>query len=302
MKIGIVSNYYLTGYGYREGAERMRKHGYLCADYQDFVNTETDFFKLCERDFEKTLREQRNTVEGCGITFSQTHSPWRYPPRDFLPEDRAERLESMKKAIRGTAYLGAPYFVVHPVMPFGANSSDNAGEMIEMNCDFMGQLADAGREYGVTVCLENLPTWYTDGKGFRMIYEGHCCNPYDAVAEIDMLNDIAGKECFGLCLDTGHLNITRTPVNNYVSVLGNRIKCLHMHDNNGMDDSHMAPYTGSVRWEDYISALRAIGYSGDLSFETFRQTTKSVMPAELVSPWLRLMAQEADYFRREITK
>ena len=254
MKIGIVSNYYLTGYGYREGAERMRKHGYLCADYQDFVNTETDFFKLCERDFEKTLREQRNTVEGCGITFSQTHSPWRYPPRDFLPEDRAERLESMKKAIRGTAYLGAPYFVVHPVMPFGANSSDNAGEMIEMNCDFMGQLADAGREYGVTVCLENMP--------FPQL-------PITTSRQVADFAKRINSDYFKVCLDTGHCLVCKEDLSGAVRYIGkDLLATLHIHDNDGKQDRHLLPYEGIADWEAFSEALYDIGFDGTFSIET----------------------------------
>jgi sugar phosphate isomerase/epimerase len=182
------------------------------------------------------------------------------------------------------------------------DKNDTQDRIDELNFKLYSSLIPTLRECNVTVCLENLPTWYTDGKGFRMIYEGHCCNPYNAVAEIDMLNDIAGKECFGLCLDTGHLNITRTPVTKYISVLGDRIKCLHIHDNNGADDLHLMPYSqaakGAVDWEEFITGLREIGYRGDLSFETFM--VMRTFPAALHEPVMKLIAAEAAYFRNRI--
>ena len=58
----------------------------------------------------------------------------------------------------------------------------------------------------------------------------------------------------------------------YAAVLGRRIKCLHVHDNNGSSDQHMAPLTGTVNWGNFCSSLRDAGYDGDLSFETFNQT------------------------------
>ncbi len=312
MKIGIQTGDVVRDYGIERGYQMISEAGFECLDLNlDHMLDPKHIYNGTYRGaspMEEGLSallliyaKELDAIKRYGLTVSQVHAP--FPSYASGNEDSLNyMIELLKTAIRFTDAIGAKNLVVHGISRNVHEKNDSQDRIDELNFKLYSSLIPTLRECNVTVCLENLPTWYTDGKGFRMIYEGHCCNPYDAVAEIDMLNDIAGKECFGLCLDTGHLNITRIPVSNYVSVLGNRIKCLHIHDNNGMDDSHMAPYTGSVRWEDYISALRAIGYSGDLSFETFRQTTKSVMPEPLVLPWLKLMAQEADYFRREITK
>ena len=117
-----------------------------------------------------------------------------------------------------------------------------------------------------------------------------------------LLNQAAGKECFGLCLDTGHMNIMRHEPRRYISVVGKRIKALHIHDNAGNVDQHKAPYTGTIDWNAFCSAFKSIGYEGDLSFETFSQTKASRLPAPLVPAFLRTIAEVGSYFRSELSK
>jgi sugar phosphate isomerase/epimerase len=198
--------------------------------------------------------------------------------------------------------IGAKNLIIHGIS-YNGDNAETQDDIDELNFKLYSSLIPTLRECNVTVCLENLFTRYKNGRGTRRtIYAGHCSDPYDAVAEIDMLNDLAGKECFGLCLDTGHLNLVGIPVKKYISILGSRIKCLHVHDNCGLEDDHLSPYTGTVRWQDHITALRDIGYNGDISFETFKQVKSTIVPEPLMLPWLKLMASIADYFRQEITK
>ena len=124
MKIGITAGSY-TRYGIREGSRKAKEHGYDCFDFGEFVNTETEFFKLPEAEFKAELIRQRSLIEAEGIIVWQAHSPWRHPARDSTPEERAERLQSFLKAVRGAGYIGATHFVVHAIMPFGTNSPDH---------------------------------------------------------------------------------------------------------------------------------------------------------------------------------
>ena len=117
---------------------------------------------------------------------------------------------------------------------------------------------------------------------------------------IDRYNSLAGKECFGLCLDTGHLNLLNLDMRWYIPILGKRIKALHIHDNDGIVDRHKAPYTGTLVWKDFYTALRDIGFDGDLSFETFRQPSKTEVDEELIVPWLELIYKIGQHFKRKI--
>jgi hypothetical protein len=62
------------------------------------------------------------------------------------------------------------------------------------------------------------------------------------------------------------------------------------------------PYAGSTHWEHFLTELKAVGYCGDLSFETAGQTKAARLPAPLVPAFLRVIAEVGGYFRSELLK
>lgn len=257
MRIGIESPAYLR-YGFEEGARRAKEHGFDCFDYSNFCNTETEFFRLPEAEFEKELRRQRSIFETAGIRVNQSHSPWRFPARDYTPEDRAERLDAMCKAVRGTAYVGGEDFVVHVIMPFGENSPENPDAMRQMNVEFMGRLADVAKEYGVKhINIENLP--------FPKLPINYTCQCLDFVK---LMNKETNSDIFRVCLDTGHSNYCGEKPADAVRMLGSYLGTLHVHDNDGTADAHQIPGLGTIDWDDFSNALAEIGFDGVLNFET----------------------------------
>ena len=258
MKIGITAGSY-TRYGISEGAKKAREHGYDCFDFGGFVDTETDFFKQSEEDFKAELLRYKALIETEGITVWQVHSPWRHPARDLTPEDRAERLESFLKAVRGAGYLGATHFVLHALMPFGTNSPDHPELMRDMNAAFMTRLAIEAKKYGVKhIDIENLP--------FPALPINHTNQCLDFAKR---MNRELGGDMFKVCLDTGHSNFCGEKPADAVRMLGKEyLGALHVHDNNGKADQHLTPGNGNIDWVDFSDALAEIGFEGCLSFET----------------------------------
>ncbi|MBR0459200.1 MAG: sugar phosphate isomerase/epimerase [Victivallales bacterium] len=266
MKIGIHSGAYLTRYGLEDGLRRMRSHGYEALDYQFFVDTTGPLFQLDEAGFEKELLRQRKLIEDNGIEISQTHGPWRWPPRDYTPEDRAERFEKMAKSIRGTALLGCRNLVIHPIMPFGCGeeSEQQRADMMDRNREFMGRLIEIGRQCQVIVNFENMPM------------------PQLAIAPVSATLQFVkemNSPWFKVCLDTGHAATTGESPAACVRLLGKEfLQTLHIHDNNGKNDFHWIPYTGVIDWQDFSDALAEIGFDGTASLET---AVPAKIPTEL---------------------
>ena len=258
MKIGITAGSY-TRYGISEGAKKAREHGYDCFDFGGFVDTETKFFKQSEEDFKAELLRYKAAVEAEGIIVWQVHSPWRHPARDLTPEDRAERLQSFLKAVRGAGYLGATHFVLHAIMPFGTNSPDHPELMRDMNAEFMTRLAKEAKEYGVKhIDIENLP--------FPALPINHTNQCLDFAKR---MNRELGGDMFKVCLDTGHSNFCGEKPADAVRMLGKEyLGALHVHDNNGKADQHQTPGNGNIDWEDFSNALSEIGFEGCFSYET----------------------------------
>lgn len=258
MKLGIVESAYMR-YGISEGAKKAKEHGFECYDFGRFIDTETEFFKLPEEEFKAELTRIRKLVEAEGITVWQAHAPWRFPPRDATPEDRAERLLDMRKAIRGTAYLGAKYFVIHALMPFGSHSPENPELMRDINAEFMAELAKEAKEYGVLhINVENLPF-----PRLPLNYTEQC------LEFVKRMNRETNSDIFKVCIDTGHSNACGESPADAVRMVGKEyLGALHVHDNDGTKDTHWLPGEGTIDWADFSNALAEIGFEGCMSFET----------------------------------
>ncbi len=255
MKIGIANDAYLSYYGSREKAyEQVAAHGYSCMDFQNFCHTEQELFTVSEAEFEKRLRTDRALAASFGLSFSQSHGPWRWPPRDFTVEDRAERFEKMARSIRGTAYVGAEHFVIHCIMPYGCDSGEARDTQIEMNREFFGRLLQVAEEHRVVIDLENLP--------FPQL-------PISRTSEVLDFVKSMNTPWMRMCLDTGHCSFYGDSPAESVRLIGKEyLTTLHVHDNDGPHDRHWEPGRGIIDWADFSRALREIGYEGVVSLET----------------------------------
>lgn len=257
LKIGIGFSPYGRTYG-RYGDDKfaqLKAHGYDAADY-NISDTDTPLYALGEGALVTQIRAERQAAQQAGVAISQTHGPWRWPPQDGTREDRAERMEKMKRAVQITALLGCDHLVIHPLMPCGVEDllCGKEQETWDVNVAFFRELADFSAPHRVTICLENMPM------------------PHFSVSTPQRILALAkaiGRDNVKICLDTGHVAVFPTlSVGDEVRRLGRAIRVLHVHDNDGHSDSHDTPGTGVVDWTDFFRALDEIGFDGVLSLET----------------------------------
>ncbi len=259
---------------------------------QDTIYNE-DIDKIIEH-----YQPEIDTIKKYGLTITQAHAPfYNYSSKSMPFADNA--VETYKKALKLCAYAGCPRLVIHGYSRQVTETVLNDNDIHIANMKMYAALIPTALETGVMILLENL---FVFDAVNRRVYAGTCSDPYDAIAYIDTLNEMAGRECFGLCLDTGHLNLVNERFQEYSQKLGGRIKALHIHDNNGMSDLHLAPYSGTIRWNDFYNSLREIGYDGDLSFETFKQVDPKRCDDEMVMPSLKFMYECGNFFRSKINE
>ena len=233
------------------------------------------------------LRPWKDAAEKYGLDNYQAHAP--FPSYLYNePEYNDVLIKMLKNTIRGCDYIGCRNLIVHPFFTNYANRLDPKTEW-DVNIERYSALIPVAKEYGVTVCLENMFTSYR-GK----IMASVCANPEDACRYIDTLNGIAGEKTFGFCLDTGHLLLVGGDIKNAMVKLGDRISAFHVHDNNGINDQHLAPYMGVQDWDAFVEGLKAIGYDKTMSFETFN--VWNVVDKELCPTLLKYIAQAGRMF------
>lgn len=293
-------------YGYKKTYEAIRAAGFEAIDWNIDTELRGNLIKTGTYEgntvFEKSVdeiydyyKEELDAIRDAGLTISQAHAPFPFYTYECVKADSTDFMISVyKKIILLLDRVGCKNLIIHGVSLEKKDRINTPDDIRALNKKLYTSLIPELQQTNVTVCLENLPT------GMFPTSPGHCSNPYEAAAEIDELNALAGKECFGLCVDMGHLNLVGLEPRTYFPIVGKRIKALHIHDNDGLSDQHKAPYTGKINWVDFYTQLKAIGYEGDLSFETFMQTDAKVIEPELLLPWLTVIAQIGEFFRKKI--
>ena len=275
----------------------IRNCGFEALDYHfEGLYTATQIREgLCSPIFDRSIdeileyyRPVREAIDSQGIVISQTHgiSP-RYLPGN--PEMNEYLHTVIEKTLEVCKFLDCPFLVLHPVHKLSR----------EENLELFRKLIPAASKTGVKICMENM---FIRGEGENAPF-------YDAdiaCGMIDELNASAGQSVFGICYDTGHANITGRDFYEDVLKFGDRLLCLHIHENDGLHDQHLIPYTQKqpkanatcADWEGLYKGLAEIHYRGTINFET--HPALRIAPPELKEDVLKLTASVGRYMRKRI--
>ena len=108
---------------------------------------------------------------------------------------------------------------------------------------------------------KSLKTWswlgsrIADEGGQLMLENVYEHSPEDILILFENLE----KQNVGFCLDTGHQSaFSRTSLKVWLDSLGQYLGQLHLHDNNGKNDDHLAMGKGKINFEAFFKALEAI--------------------------------------------
>lgn len=311
LSVGVQSKNIVSDDYPIEGFEMMKRAGFSCCDFSlnSYLTNLTlydyrrsTFFDQSLSRLKEFFRPHKEAAEAAGIFVNQMHMPYpSYVPG--APEEINEYLLKVvaPKSIEICAFFGCPYIVVHGFKLAGYLGSELAEW--EKTEEFLNSLAPMAKELNIIICMENI---YTISGNH--IAEGPCCDAGKAVARIDRMNEKYGAEVLGFCFDTGHANLVGIDFEDFISTLGNRLKVLHIHDNDGVEDLHQIPFTfsrnreneSSTAWQGFLTGLRKIKFDKVLSFET--APVLSAFPGQMKREVLRFIVEIGNYFAGEIEK
>ena len=247
MKLSIWSSYYMDS-GPEGAVKRFIENGIYCSELSDEHGLEL----LSRSDnFLKTAKEFSNFLKENNFEISQGHL-W-LKIRICSDETAIQKLYSWVDMYEA---IGIKNMVLH--CDNMVDSSLSRNEKIEKNIEKIRLLAEYIKDKDITICLENL--------------RPHSPQDEDLVDRNadDLLYIIEriGSDKFGICLDTGHLNLTDRNPREFILKAGNKLKALHIADNQGETDQHLMPLNGgTVDFFEVVKALREIGYKGIFNLE-----------------------------------
>ncbi|MBE6558637.1 MAG: sugar phosphate isomerase/epimerase [Ruminococcaceae bacterium] len=204
---------------------------------------------LCvEGDIYSVLYSLGNRAALRGLTIPSCHLPFYMPsPDDAMAMKRYVR--GLTEGIKAAAYLKIPAAVIHPIVRH--SSVCNYNRWKEENLAFLSPLQELAGQRGVTLCIENMTGVPYPSQPKELVFGSRAKD----------IRWLADKLDTGICWDFGHANLTGLCQSAELSTAGDRLRMVHIHDNNGKTDNHLNPFDREVDWQDAAEGLRAIGFS-----------------------------------------
>ncbi|MBO4216649.1 MAG: sugar phosphate isomerase/epimerase, partial [Clostridia bacterium] len=261
--------------------------------------SEGDFAPFFTQTAERIIETQyplKEAAKKYGVEIGQMHAS--FPLYVYGRDDINEKcFDVIDKTLAVAKFLDCPWVIIHPL-----NLIDKCGleEERRINFGYYRRIMPLAAKHGVGVCLENMFGWE-----IRHALEATCSNFEEANEYVDTLNREAGGELFGFCYDTGHARLLNKRVYESLVLLGNNLKTLHIHENDGWQDMHAMPYTYScyfsespesmMNWGAFCRGLAKIGYKGNINFET--SGSLAIFPKPTHNEVRALIASCGRYFR-----
>lgn len=229
--------------------EHIHEAGFKYADY----NFGSDYLfrnGVYSDDYESYFEQIAIVNETSGIKLIQAHAPMGKPLIDggTLQKDTLRCVDACGK-------WGIQNLVVHSGYAPGLTVEQN----ILQNKEFFAPLLERAEKYGVNILVENFNKMYKEDTYW-------IDNAPDLLRMIETVN----HPLFHAVWDAGHANLQEMPQDEALRILGKHVKALHIQDNRGLKDEHLAPFVGTTNWDSVMCGLNDIGYDGYFTFEVGR--------------------------------
>ena len=168
------------------------------------------------------------------------------------PAERQRQKEILRRCLDLAEQLGAKAIPSHALL-LGPWEQDPAG-CEERIAEFLAELAETAEPRPAQIALEN---------------PGYAAVPAASSRRIlARLNEVS-RAAYGFVLDSGHAHLDGD-LGEIQESVGDHLISLHLNDNDGRGDLHLAPGEGSVDWAKVREIIRGSGYRGVLMYEVER--------------------------------
>ena len=157
-------------------------------------------------------------------------------------KSRLNSIKQIKDSIDLANEINAEAVVVHPGLATFLANKYFLDKVYELSNESINELGEHGKDLGVLTTIENMPTF--DG----MIYQN-----------IEDLDELLTSLDMAMTLDIGHANHAGYSAE---GMIFDSIKHIHIHDNFGDDDAHLALGEGSIDLKHIVNTLENKNYDG----------------------------------------
>jgi len=188
------------------------------------------------------LKNIESAVSNNNLVVNSVHAPF-YFSLDALRKNgevlniadsnedfRQKSIDEIIKSFVLSTLFPVDYFVLH--------FPDNANKNILLNS--IDTLLKLSSDLGFKLAFENIPGNKTSVK--------------------DIVNFIEDNMIpVGICFDSGHSNMENSVIED-IANYGHLFYTTHIHDNDGIHDSHSLPFTGNINWQMVNETFKSVYY------------------------------------------
>lgn len=282
MKLSVEIAEIRSKVGDEKAIELTKAAGFDCVDYS-FYGLGEGAPALGENYREYALK-LRKILDKNGLECNQAHAPFNLT-KDKKQDISERHYLEIVRSIEAAAILGAKNIVVHPIyVPVGETVNGVSYE--EFNRRYYKSLEPYCEKFKINIAVENM--FYIDSK------RGCLCGMLDTPQSLTNMVRSIDSPYFVACADVGHLAVTGTEPEDFIKQMDAAVlKTLHIQDTDYKADRHQLPFVGEINWKNVMSALKGIGYSGDLTFEITGFLNN--LPSELLPAALKYCAEVGKY-------
>lgn len=157
------------------------------------------------------------------------------PSVNVIHAEKSRRIDAMdevKRALESAEQIPFAHMILH----LGERNETWDTRTLENSLTAVEHLRAFARPLNVQILLENL--------------ENDVAQPEHLV---EILN-VGHFQDIGVCLDLGHAHLSGG-IDAAISIFGERVRSLHVHDNARDRDAHLWPGEGTIRWPETMQGL-----------------------------------------------
>ena len=227
--------------------QMLKQAGWQAVDMNETLDKK--IFLQSAEDREAYIKQALEYIEQAGLQVGQCHAPMADTIKGKTKKELNDMVLSIASCGKTAGKFKIPYIVVHPFIYDWATDDPDPEKTKQFNINYLKKVVENAK--GTTVCLENMPG-----------YRGVTAFPEDVKYYLDNVEGLCA------CLDTGHAICNGKQAREFFKVLGDKIKCMHIHDSVAGTDLHALPYSNMVDWQDFKQAIKEYNYQGNINSES----------------------------------
>ena len=208
-------------------------------------------------DFDKDYKMFPEYARKVGLYVENTHAPYIGCNDLWIDNlDGQKFTDRIIECIKDCSTYEIPTIVMHLESKKG-NIGVELPESYDIGLDRFKRIIDIAEKLNINIAIENM----SRPEFLSCIFEN-----------ID-------SRRLGFCFDSGHWNVF-TPDLDLLTLYGDKLISLHLHDNDGKDDWHSLPFSGNIDWNEIKNKLKENTYKGTIALEVLNKNFEHINEPE----------------------